>query len=497
MVIAPHVVSGASGLLLVAAFAPWSWYPLVVAVPAVLLVLWLRARPAQAFVQGYWFGLGYSAASAYWVYYSLHDFGQAAAAFSVLAVVLMVAVLALYYALLAWAVARYAGRCCWQAALLFYPAAWVVVEWLRSGLLSGFPWNLLGQALVDSPWSGVLPVFGVLGAGWLAVFCAGALVCVVSCGVRVRWIASMLLAALLAAGAAAGGHDWTTARPGQATVALVQGNIPQILKFDRSYLQRLFETYRSLSEPVFGRDVVVWPETALPISSARAGKPFLEKLRRRLDDAGGELLTGIFHKESAAGPVHNSLLNVSGGSFYHKRRLVPFGEYLPLRGLFELFRHFVMIPMSDLSAGRAPPLMRVGPHTVGVSICYEVAFGGDIADALPEADYLINVSNDSWFGDSPAPFQLLQMARVRAAENGRYMARVTSTGISAIIDDKGEIVDSIGLFQRGVVDGVVRLRDGMTPYSRWRSRPVLGASFAFLLLSVVPAVRRRRDGNHV
>jgi len=134
--------------------------------------------------------------------------------------------------------------------------------------------------------------------------------------------------------------------------------------------------------------------------------------------------------------------------------------------------------------------MRVGRHTAGVSICYEVAFGGDIADALPQADYLINVSNDSWFGDSPAPFQLLQMARVRAAENGRYLARVTSTGISAIIDDKGEVVDSIGLFQRGVVDGVVRLRAGMTPYSRWRDWPVLGASLAFLLLSLMPAVRR-------
>lgn len=485
-----HIVSGALGVLLVAAFAPWSWYPLVVAVPAVLLVLWLRSPPARAFWQGYWFGAGYSGAGAYWVYYSLHDFGQAAAAFAVFAVVVMVAVLALYYALLAWAVARYANRCRWQAALLFYPAAWVVAEWLRSVLFSGFPWNLLGQALVGTPWSGVLPVFGVFGASWLAVFCAGAVVCVLFCSVRVKWAASALLAALLAAGAAAGARDWTTPRPGGAGIALVQGNIPQSLKFDRGYLRRLFRTYRSLSEPVIGREVILWPETALPVYSARAEKMFPGQLRRRLDAAGSELLTGIFHRDSAGGAAYNSLLNLSDGSYYHKRRLVPFGEYLPLRGLLELFRRFVIIPMSDLSAGAGPPLMRVGRHTAGVSICYEVAFGGDIADALPQADYLINVSNDSWFGDSPAPFQLLQMARVRAAENGRYLARVTSTGISAIIDDKGEVVDSIGLFQRGVVDGVVRLRGGMTPYSRWRDRPVLGASLAFLLLSLVPAVRR-------
>ena len=489
MVIA-HIVSAGGGLLLVAAFAPWSWYPLAVVVPALLLALWIRAAPSQAFAQGYGFGLFYCGGSSYWLYYSLHDFGQAAAAFSVIAVLLLAAVLALYYALLAAAVAKYAGRCCWQACLLFYPAAWVAVEWLRSSLLSGFPWNLLGQALVDSPWSGVLPVFGVLGASWLAVFCAGALVCATFCTGRARWTATAALALSLSAGAAARYPDWTVALPGRATVALVQANIPQTLKFDRSYLLRLFETYLSLSAPVVGGHVVIWPETAIPVYTSSAEKPLLRKLRRRLDDVGGTLLTGIFHEDPGSGDGYNSVLNVADGSFYHKRRLVPFGEYIPLRGLFELFRHFVIIPMSDLSAGRGPPLMRVGPHTAGVSICYEVAFGGDVAAALPQADYLINLSNDSWFGDSLAPFQLLQMARVRAAENGRYMARVTSTGISAIIDDKGEVVDSIGLFQRGVVRGVVHARGGVTPYSRWRDWPTLGWSLASMLLCCTPSARR-------
>ncbi len=485
-----YVASAAAGLLLVAAFAPWSWYPLVFAVPALLLVLWLRAAPARAFAQGYCFGLLYSAGSCYWLYYSLHDFGQADAALAIVAVSLLAAVLALYYALLAWGVAKYSGRCRWRACLLLFPAAWVGVEWLRATLFSGFPWNLLGQALVDSPWSGTLPVFGIFGASWFAAFCAGASVCAVSCKGRTRGYAAVILAAVLASGAAARDYEWTTARPGQATVALVQANVVQTLKFERDYLRRLFRTYSSLSEPVLGSDVVIWPETALPIRAAHAEAPFLQRLRRRLDAAGGDLLTGIFHEDPATGKTYNSVLNVSDGSFYHKRRLVPFGEYMPLRVLLELFRRFVIIPMSDLSAGQGPPLMRVGAHEAGVSICYEVAFGAEVADAAPRADYLINFSNDSWFGDSLAPFQLLQMARVRAVENGRYMVRATSTGISAIIDYQGAIVKDMGLFEQGVVEDVVRMRGGATPYARWRDWPVLGWSSLSLSLCWIPALRR-------
>ena len=501
----PHVpgriASAVAGLLLIAAFAPWSWYPLVVAVPALLLVLWLRASPARAFAQGYWFGLAYSAGSGYWLYYSLHDFGQADAAFAVFAVALLVAVLALYYALLAWGVAKYAARRR-RACLLLFPAAWVGVEWLRATLFGGFPWNLLGQALVDSPWSGVLPVFGIFGASWLAAFCAGAVVCVSSCRGWTRVSAGALLAVVLAAGAGARDLEWTTAQPGRATVALVQSNVPQTLKFKRGYLRRLFETYASLSEPAFGSDVIVWPETALPIRATRAEALFLARIRRRLDAAGGDLLTGIFHEDAATGKTYNSVLNVADGSFYHKRRLVPFGEYLPLRGLLELFRRFVIIPMSDLSAGRGPALMQVGNYAAGVSICYEVAFGADVARAVPQADYLINFSNDSWFGDSLAPFQLSQMARVRAVENGRYLVRATSTGISAIIDDKGAIVNSLGLFEQGVVEGVVHMRGGATPYARWRDWPVLGGVLLALALCIVPAPRRaprvrRSRGGHV
>ena len=492
--IVPRVLRGqiacaGAGLLLIAAFAPWSWYPLVVAVPALLLVLWLRAPPARAFAQGYWFGLVYSAASGYWLYYSLHDFGQADAAFAVIAVGLLAAVLALYYALLAWGVAKYAAHRR-RACLLLFPAAWVGAEWLRATLFGGFPWNLLGQALVDSPWRGVLPVFGIFGASWLAAFCAGASVCAATCKGRTRGFAATILAAVLIAGAAARDHEWTTPRPGQATVALVQSNVPQTLKFEHGYLRRLFKTYASLSEPVFGSDVIVWPETALPIRTSRADALFLGRLRRRLDAAGGDLLTGIFHDDAASGKTYNSVLNVSDGSLYHKRRLVPFGEYLPLRGLLELFRRFVIIPMSDLSAGGGSPLMQVGAYAAGISICYEVAFGADTARAVPGADYLINFSNDSWFGDSLAPFQLLQMARVRAVESGRYMVRATSTGISAVIDHKGVVVNSLGLFEQGVVEGVVRMRGGATPYARWRDWPVLGWSLLSLALCWIPTLRR-------
>ena len=168
--------------------------------------------------------------------------------------------------------------------------------------------------------------------------------------------------------------------------------------------------------------------------------------------------------------------------WYHKQHLVPFGEYLPLKFILGVFLDFLQIPMSDFSAGEVQaPLLEANDISLGISICYEDTFGEEVIKALPEATLLVNVSNDAWFGDSLAPHQHLQMARMRALESGRYMLRATNTGISAIIDEKGKIVKQSPQFKATALSAQVSLFKGSTPYVLWGNYPVVIASLILLL----------------
>jgi len=469
-----------AGGLTIVAFAPWAWYPIAVFTLAFVLPSWLRNKPAAAFKLGILFGLSYGVGSSYWIYYSLHDFGQAPAALAILAAVLLAAVLSLFFAALAMLVSYHRRQPIAVVCLVVFPALWVLMEWGRSALFVGFPWNLLGQAVIDSPWYGVLPTFGVLGGSALLALCAGSLVCFFYLRAHGKIVLSISLAVALLGLSMLRFVDWSNDTGEQLKVSLIQANIPQKIKFDRAYFERLMTRHLNLSAPHFTghappalspSDLIIWPETAIPLY-ADLLETQLASLRRQLAAHGSTLVTGIFYRDKAQQKRYNSLMDVNNNRFYHKRRLVPFGEYIPLRFIFDAFSDWVNIPMSDLHAAAAAPIMELAGHTAGVSICYEVAFADDIADSLPQAGFLINLSNDSWFGDSLAPHQMLQMARVRAAESARYMARATNTGISAIIDAHGRITAQSPLFESGVSSGSIEIREGSTPYTQWRNIPV-------------------------
>ncbi len=482
-----------AGVALTGAYAPLSWFPLAALVPAAVLWSWRRRTPKAAALSGWVFGFAHFATSFYWVYYSLHDFGEAPAMLAVAATLLFVAALAVYFAALAWAVscaARFVPIA--PSCLLLYPSLWSLSEWLRGVLLTGFPWNFVGQAAVDSPLAGVLPVFGATGASWLVVFLAGCLVLAFSRrNTRTVIVAAGAFVVVSVAGAVSALLEWTAPAGERVEVALAQGNVEQNLKFDRDNFRRIVEAYRGLSARALGADLVLWPETAVPAYYDLLEKELAVPLGDEIREAGGEFVLGAFVRDEDGG-AYNALVKVaSPPQVYRKRHLVPFGEYLPLRGLLNFFRAWILIPMSDLKAGRDRPLMRVGEHDVGVSICYEVSFASEIMDALPEAAYLINVSNDSWFGDSTAPYQHLQLARLRTAETGRAMVRATSTGVSAVIDHEGNVVERSRQFAEQLLTATVEPRRGRTPYSVWGDVPVLAWSLLSVLGLAVAAARRR------
>ncbi|MDQ5910934.1 MAG: apolipoprotein N-acyltransferase [Pseudomonadota bacterium] len=477
-----------AGALLTLAFAPFDLWPLAILLPIVLLWSWETATPRRAALRGGLFGLGLFGFGIYWIFISLHDYGNAPAPFAALATLLVVLVMALYPALVGWLLIRWGPAPGLLRWLLAFPALWTLLDWVRSWLLTGFPWLALGYSQIDAPLGQLAPAVGVFGIGWATLLSAGLLWMLVN---RRDWRLQLggfgLLAMLWLGAWTLGRVDWVEPTGTPLRIAIVQGNIAQDQKWQPSVLDETLHRYVQLSLPEHGHsDVILWPETAIPMFYEEV-RPFIGALAQRAQEDGVDYVTGIPTGSWETGIFHNSVASIGATlNFYHKHRLLPFGEYLPLRGFFMFFRDWVTIPMADFTPGdRDQPLLQAGGQPAGVSICFEAVFGSDIRRALPEATWLINVSNDAWFKDSTAPHQHLQIARMRALEVGRFMARATNTGVSAIIDDRGRIVIQGKQFKEDMIRGEVQPRRGLTPYAHWGDAPTVILMVALLIISLL------------
>ncbi|HHJ13175.1 MAG TPA: apolipoprotein N-acyltransferase [Gammaproteobacteria bacterium] len=462
------------GALVPLGFAPFGWYPLPLLALAGLLLLVRRRHPGEAALSGWCFGLGMFTAGVSWVHISIHQYGNASLALSIASMLLLVAFLALYPALLAGLLAFLGGSIV-RDSLLLFPALWVFTEWLRSWVLTGFPWLNLGYSEIDSPLAGFAPVLGVYGLGGLAAFTAGTLLLLLAGKGWKRLAGVPLVLGLWLTGGWLQGVDWTDRGTRTLKVAVVQGNIPQEMKWRPEQQLATLETYTDLSRAHYDSDLILWPETAVPAFYDEVADSFLKPLSITLKQHGVSLVTGIPVLDRKDWKYYNAVTSLDEpGRFYYKVHLVPFGEYLPLRKLLAGVLGFLPVPQADFSAGSLyqRPLTAAGVP-LGVSICYEVAFGEQLIHALPDAELLVNVSNDAWFGDSLAPHQHLEMARMRAKEAGRYMLRATNTGISAIIAPDGRIVTRSRQFETQTLTATVEPRLGTTPYARWGNWPTL------------------------
>ncbi|MEE4379444.1 MAG: apolipoprotein N-acyltransferase [Candidatus Competibacteraceae bacterium] len=474
----------AGGALLPLAFSPFDLWPLAIPLVALLLWLWQAITPRRAAWRGGLFGIGVYTVGISWVYISLHDYGNAPVVFAALATALLILVMAAYPALLGYVLVRWGPRTLWLSGLLVAPALWVGLEWVRSWLFTGFPWLAIGYSQIDGPLSGLATYFGLFGVSWAVVFSAGALLLLIQ-GKRSERLIGGLTALLLWIGAwGLGTVNWVELAGEPLRVSLVQGNIPQERKFRPEQLENTLVRYAELSLDVASdSDVIIWPETAIPVFFQDA-QDFIQHLEVEAVNSGVDYLIGVPSGSWETEIFHNSVFSLGGEhGFYHKHRLLPFGEYLPLRWLLTFFHRLVDIPMADFTPGGTDQaLLRVAGQPVGVSICFEAVFGSEIRRTLPESRFLVNVSNDAWFGRSLAPYQHLQIARMRALEMGRAMARATNTGVSAMIDERGRITAQSQLFKTQVVQGLVQPLRGTTPYV------ILGDGVVLLLLCVSLAV---------
>ncbi len=479
----------ASLALILGALMPFTFSPFDyawLAIPALTGWLWLIQR-GYPVLTGFAFGLGWFALGAWWVAPTLHIYGHLPWLVAAICVLLLGSVLALFPALWAWLTWRFTKKSYWL--LLVFPAAAVIEEWLRGNMLTGLPWTALGNLLLDTPAIGWASWFGVYGLALLPALLAASLVLLISGpsgfhqNRRTGAIGVAITLLLFICAPAPATPEGSTHR-----VALVQGNIPQDQKWDASFVNETMQRYASLSSQVAEDvDIIIWPEAAVPFFLERSPS-WSQWLNEKIQSwhtpllYGGLKLTG---KRSAQNGLFAHDPALSEQSFAGKHHLVPFGEYIPA---WIPFLHTLVPEIADFKAAEDRGLVQARGMTYGSLICYESLFPEEArARVLAGAQILVNVTNDAWYGETPAAWQHFQAARMRAVETGRYVLRAANTGVTAIIQPNGEVASRIPWWTPTVLKGSFVSSNLLTPYVRWGDWPLL----IMLILLAMPLILGR------
>jgi apolipoprotein N-acyltransferase len=491
---AHYLLAIVAGAALPLAFAPFGLFFVAPLSYAALLYVWTDATPRRALGLSFAWGCASFGFGTYWTFIAVRIIGGAPIALGVFLMVGLTVVLAAFVALAGWVAARWfrtRGAVAWLVTL---PALFVLAEWLRGWMFTGFGWLGAGYSQTDSWLMGYAPLGGILAMSFAVLVTSGALLTLVLGSLRERAAAGAVLVAVWAGGLAADGHSFTAPKERELGVALAQGNIAQDLKYEPEQLRPMMELYAELTRQGAGADLVIWPEAAIP-TYLEYIEDYVGAVRRFAAEHGSTVLLGILQPAPDAKNIEefqNIVVALTDEpQIYVKRHLVPFGEFYPVPGFIRNWMRLMNLPTGDAIPGAAdqPPLSVAG-EKVAVTICYEDVFGAEQLRYLADATLLVNVSNDAWFGDSIAPHQHLQIARVRAAEAGRYLLRSTNTGVTAIIDPNGRVVDSLPQFHAGVLKATVRGYTGATPYGRVGNYLVVVLALVLLLAVLVAAKRR-------
>ncbi len=504
-----------AGLLLTLSFAPFDYSGLALLALAFLFAAWLNISAKRAALRGYLFGLGAFGSGVTWVYISMHDFGGAGVFGSGLLTALFAAFWALFPALAGYLSVKMQG----PSRVVLVPVIWILVEYFRGYLLlNGFPWLQIAYSQIETPLAGYIPVLGAYGTGFIVALTASVVVEIVRTiaqrcgggefirpgrltnlpGADLHWPEGcmtgkscmnsplqliVLLAILWGTGGWLRNQTWTHEIGQPIRVSMIQGNIGQDQKWRPENKINTLLKYKRMTEEHWDSQVIIWPETAIPAYLDQVEQNFLAPLANDAKQHNTDLIISVPVQEQS--PIKNFNAVITLGKeqhMYRKTHLLPFGEYLPLKPLSGFVLDMIHIRLGNFTPGAIDqPLLKAGGYPFITLICYEDAFGALSIRGLPDAAFLVNVTNDGWFGDTIEPHQHMQMARMRAMETGRFLLRATNTGTTAIVSPMGEIINQAPLFQETALTGMITPMGGMTPYARFGDKLIIAAMVVLLL----------------
>ncbi|OOF59658.1 apolipoprotein N-acyltransferase [Rodentibacter myodis] len=499
-----YLIAFLSGIVGVFAFSPFDYWGLAFVSIIGLLYVAKTSKKSTALLGTFFWSMGFFCFGVSWLNVSIHQFGGASLGVSYLLVGLLSAYLTLYPMLFTYLVQRFQV----QSAVIF-AVIWTFTEFLRGWVFTGFPWLQFGYTQIDSPFSGIAPIFGVTGLTFFVVWAGAAIFNGIFALFKTKnsklVLANLLMLIVVSGLGIASSHlHFVKNREDKAiSITLLQGNIEQNLKWDPDYLYSTLDIYQKLITQNLGKtDLIILPESALP-TLENVITPFFESLDRVAKENHTEMMVGTVYQDTKSGKLLNSIVTAGNPDFpyqlntenrYSKHHLVPFGEYVPLENLLRPLNSVFNLPMSAFQSGDAiQPSLLAKNRAFSPAICYEIIFGEQVRENLKkETDYLLTISNDAWFGDSIGPWQHLQMARMRALELGKPLVRATNTGITVFIDEKGQILAQAPQFVETTLMYKIAPTEGQTPYSVLGNMPLYGLSLLFLFLHGMMVFVQRR-----
>lgn len=499
------VIALGAGALYPLGFAPFSWWPISIFSITILFTLWLQSQAVQtsrytsehitslsrskyrdAILIGLAFGLGSYVVGTSWVYVSMVNFGGMAPLMAVIAVILFALILTSFYMILGFVYTFLAPLFTPQARLItLLPSLWVGFEYLRGTILTGFPWLQLGYSATNTWMGSWASLSGVLAVSWLLAFFAALIAQIIQLKSSRAFVqVGLIIIALTALSWGLQQIKWSKPSGDLFRTTLIQQNILLSQKWQPDQRQAILQSYLKASQAVTNSQLIVWPEGALPLNFEQLNLNYLAQLKQ----LNTPLIFGVGSSEQHQGGsnYYNTMVALQNDSIqmYRKFHLVPFGEYFPLKSILGWLFETLKIPMSNYASGtKAQPNLKINGITLLPTICYEDAFPQDWRHKVSQAQIILNISEDAWFGDSFAPHQRLQMAQMRAIEFARPVIRISNSGLSTVIDANGKYQDISAQFAPQVFTAEVTPMQGDTPYTRYGLWP-LGL---FLLLNIMLA----------
>ena len=476
------------GAITTLAFAPYQLWPLAILSPALLLLLIHQQSAKRALWIGYAWGIGQFATGISWVHISIDNFGGMPKIASVFLMTLLIGYLAIYSALFTWALNRFFPQSNRTRLLLVAPALWLIADWLRGWVMTGFPWLWLGYSQIESPLANFAPIGGVELLTLFVVLSAGA---IAYASLHRQWLHLVIPAVILSAGYGLKAASWVTPNPDSSTkLALIQGNIAQELKWLPSERWPTIMKYTDLTRENWDADIIIWPEAAIPAFEFE-----ISSFLRNLDSAAklnqSAVITGVVNQGENR-KFYNSILTVGETAYgdysydmnqrYHKHHLLPFGEFVPFETILRPLAPFFNLPMSSFSRGDfVQQNIDASGKQMAPALCYEIIFNEQVRQNVnDDTDFILTLSNDAWFGSSIGPLQHMEIARMRALELGKPVIRSTNNGVTAVTDYQGHVVAQIPQFETGVLRTEIISTEGQTPYRQVGTWPL----YIWVLLSL-------------